>query len=379
MFNRIILTCGGTAGHVNPAIAVAQELQRRNPQVEILFVGAHRGLEKELIAKAGYKFEAVNISSFHRSFKPKEIRHNLISLGNLLRGRQEAKALLKDFAPQLVIGTGGYASYPMVRTASKAKIPTMIHESNLVPGLTTKMLTPYASRVLVGFEACRTEYPEPGAVVVTGTPVRGDFFTLTKQEAKKALGLDENRRLIVSFWGSLGATGMNAQMAQMMALEAAHQPFDHIHATGQAGYEGFDIQLKTLGVSLERTPALQVKPYIHNMATVMAAADLVICRAGASTLSELAALGLPAILVPSPYVTNNHQEKNARALEAGGGAVVITEEKSTAQGLFQVACNILHDQELHQAMSQSMYAMGTRNATELIVETASALLGATKN
>ncbi|WP_409967911.1 UDP-N-acetylglucosamine--N-acetylmuramyl-(pentapeptide) pyrophosphoryl-undecaprenol N-acetylglucosamine transferase [Bengtsoniella intestinalis] len=333
MIDRIIFTCGGTAGHVNPAIAVAQELQRRNPQVELLFVGAHRGLERELIAKAGYAFEAVNISSFHRSLKPREIRHNLISLGNLIRAPREAKAILKRFQPQMVIGTGGYACYPMVKAAFQAGLPTLIHESNLVPGLTTKMLVPYASRVLVGFEACRSGYPDSAQVVVTGTPVRGDFFAMTKAQAKQALGLDENRRLIVSFWGSLGARGMNEQMAQMLALEAAHQPFDHIHATGQSSYDGFLSQVEALGVDLEAAPALQVKPYIHNMATVMAAADLVICRAGASTLSELTALGIPAILVPSPYVTNNHQEKNARALEAG--SVVLTEAESTPKGCFK--------------------------------------------
>lgn len=379
MIHRIIFTCGGTAGHVNPAIAVAQAFQKRNPNVEILFVGAHRGLERDLIAKAGYNFEAVNISSFHRSLKPKELRHNLISLGNLIRAPREAKAILKRFDPQIVIGTGGYACYPMVKAASQAGLPTLIHESNLVPGLTTKMLVPYASRVLVGFEACRSGYPSSAQVVVTGTPVRGDFFDLTKSQAKTALGLQVDKPFIVSFWGSLGARGMNEQMAQLMALEAAHQPFNHLHATGQNGYDGFVAQLKTLGVNLEATPALQVKPYIHNMATVMAAADLVICRSGASTLSELTALGLPAILVPSPYVTNNHQEKNARALEAGGGALVITEPDSTAQGLFQAACKILHNGQIHSQMAQAMAKMGTRNATDLIVETASALLGATKN
>lgn len=375
MISRVIFTCGGTAGHVNPAIAVAQRMQQCNPGLEVLFVGAHRGLEKDLVTKAGYGFEAVNISSFHRSFAPKEIRHNLVSLGNLIRAPKEAKVILKAFNPQIVIGTGGYASYPMVKAAAKAKIPTLVHESNFVPGLTTKMLAPYASRILVGFEDCKAHYPDPQKVVVTGTPVRGDFFQRTKQQAKASLGLDPERKLIVSFWGSLGARGMNGQMAQMMALEAAHQPFDHIHSAGTAGYGDFLSQLETLGVDLAKAPALQVKDYVYNMAQVMRAADLVICRAGASTISELTALGVPTIMVPSPFVTNNHQEKNARALESGGGAVVITEANSTPQVLFQTACDILHDPQRHQAMSQAMEAMGTRTATEEIVLLAEKCLG----
>ena len=196
---RVVFTCGGTAGHVNPAIALAQLMRNKDAETEFLFVGAERGLEKELIPKAGYDFRTVHISSFHRSFKPREIRHNLISVCNLLRAPREARAILREFSPDAVIGTGGYASYPMVKTAAKAGIPTVVHESNMVPGLTTEMLEPYADRILVGFESCRRHYRHPEKVMVTGTPVRGDFFELTREEAKRKLGVDDGRPLIVSF------------------------------------------------------------------------------------------------------------------------------------------------------------------------------------
>ena len=367
--NRVIFTCGGTAGHINPAIALAQLIKEKNPDTEFLFVGAERGLEKDLVPKAGYAFKTVHISSFHRSFKPKEIKHNLGTVYNLMRAPREAKAILEDFRPDAVIGTGGYASFPMVKTAAKAGIPTAVHESNAVPGLTTEMLEPFADRIMVGFESCRQHYKHPDKVMVTGTPVRGDFFARTKEEAKEALGVNDGRPLIVSFWGSLGAAGMNRHMADFMELEAAEEPFHHIHAAGKNGYPLVTQILKEKNVDLTQHPALEVREYIYDMALVMRAADLVICRAGASTISELTALGVPALMVPSPYVTNNHQEKNARALEEVGGAVVLLEKDCSGQMLFRSACKILQDTRKRTQMEQAMASLGIRDATERIYQT----------
>ena len=366
---RVIFTCGGTAGHVNPAIALAQLALEKNPEAQVLFVGAERGLEKDLIPKAGYDFQTVHISSFHRSFKPAEIKHNLISVGNLIRAPGEAKAILRAFRPDAVVGTGGYASYPLVKAAARMKIPTAVHESNAVPGLTTQMLENYADRIMVGFESCRRHYRRPEKVVVTGTPVRGDFFSMTKQEAKRALNMDDGRPLIVSFWGSLGASGMNRQMADFLALEAAKQPFYHIHGAGKQGCPIMLEILREKGVDLGAHPSLQLREYIYDMAPVMRAADLVLCRAGASTISELTALGTPALMVPSPYVTNNHQEKNARALEEHGGAVVLLEPECSGQALFQAACSILHDPSRLRAMEESMAMLGIQDAAERIYQT----------
>ena len=371
---RVLFTCGGTAGHVNPAIALAQLMAEHDPKTVFLFVGAERGLEKDLVPKAGYAFRTVHISSFHRSFKPREIRHNLISLGNLVRSPGEARRILRDFQPDVVIGTGGYASFPLVKQAAKTGIPTAVHESNMVPGLTTEMLEPFADRIMVGFEACRQHYRHPEKVVVTGTPVREDFFALTREQAKARLGVDDGRPLIVSFWGSLGAAGMNRQMVEFLALEAAKEPFHHIHAAGGGNREVLVGSLRERGVALEAHPSLDLREYIYDMAVVRRAADLVICRAGASTISELTALGVPALMVPSPYVTNNHQEKNARALEAAGGAVVLVEGECTGQKLFQTACGILRDEERRQEMETAMAALGIRDAGERILETVRQLM-----
>ena len=371
---KVIFTCGGTAGHVNPALALAGYMKQKDANTDILFVGAERGLERDLIAHTDYPFRTVNISSFHRSFKPAEIRHNLVTLKNLAHAEREANAILNDFRPDLIVGTGGYASYPLVRYGAKAGVPTAVHESNIVPGLTTRQLEPYCERIMVGFEDCRAHYRHPDKVVVTGTPVRGDFFGLTKEQAKEKLGVNDGRRLIVSFWGSLGSGGMNRAMADFLALESAHEPFYHIHGVGGLCWEQMQRWLRDGGVDLAAHPALDVREYIYDMAAVMRAADLVICRAGASTLSELTALGVPAILVPSPNVTNHHQEKNAALLGSHGAALVLPEEGLDGKKLFAAAAGLLKDDARMARMAESMASLGIRDATQRIYDTVMALL-----
>ena len=372
---KIVFTCGGTAGHVNPALALAGLIKERKPDSEILFVGAHRGIEKQLIESAGWPFRAVEISSFHRSLAPKEIKHNLISLRNLLRSPGEAKALLKEFPADLVVGTGGYASYPMIRAASSLGIPAAVHESNAIPGLTTRLLEKHADLIMVGFEECRKNYRHPDKVLVTGTPVRGDFFRLTRKQAKQKLGMDDGRPLIVSFFGSLGAAEMNREMARFLALEARNGlPFHHVHGAGAIGCQRMGGYLRDEKVDLSRTPELEVREYIQNMSELMRAADLVICRAGASTISELTALGVPAVIIPSPNVTHNHQESNARVLADAGGAVMILEKDSSGQRLYDTASDILHDEARRKAMSAAMSSLGTIDAAEKILDAVMALV-----
>ena len=261
----------------------------------------------------------------------------------------------------------------MVKAAAKAHIPTAVHESNMVPGLTTKMLEEYAGVIMVGFEDCRQHYRHPERIAVTGTPVRGDFFRLSREEARKKLGFDDDAPLVVSFWGSLGASHMNEAMVDFFRREDAEgYPFRHIHAAGKGSWPVMEQQLRELG--LPRSPRLDVRQYIYDMDVVMAAADVVLCRAGASTISELTALGKPTVMVPSPYVTNNHQEKNARLLETHGGAVVITEPEATGGGLYDAVSAILSDSEKRSSMARAMKELGIPDATERIYDTVMALV-----
>lgn len=370
---NVIFTCGGTAGHVNPALALAGYMQEKDPTTKVLFVGTPRGMERKLVEKAGYDFRGVEVSGFQRSFAPSDIVRNVKSVGHLLRAPGRAKAILREFKPDLVVGTGGYASYPIVKQAAKQGIPTAVHESNIVPGLTTKMLESFAQCVMVGFEDCRAHYQNPEKIVVTGTPVRGDFFALSREEARAKLGLNDDRPLLVSFWGSLGASNMNTKMLDFFSAEvAAGQPFHHIHAVGSSGWSTMQENMAQRG--LEHCPGLDVREYIYDMSTVMAAADLVMCRAGASTVSELTALGKPALMVPSPYVTNHHQEKNAQILADHGGACVVAEEGCDGKALYEAAAAILGDGEKRAAMSRGMAELGIRDATERLYQAVTSLL-----
>ena len=367
---RVIFTCGGTAGHVNPALALAGLMRQRDPQTAVLFVGTPDGMERELAAKAGYDYAAVEVSSFRRSMKPEAVRHNLHAAGALVRSRKTAKAILREFRPDLVVGTGGYASFPALKMGAKLGIPTCVHESNAVPGLTTKLVARTASRVMVSFESSREHYPEPEKVLLTGTPVREEFLFAKRQEARQALGLGEEP-LVVSCWGSLGAREMNKKIAQFMKCECEENtPFHHIHATGSFGWRWMPDYVREQGVDLAAQPRIEMREYIYDMPQVLAAADLIICRAGAATIAEVCASGTPCIMVPSPNVTGNHQEKNARVLERSGAAAVVREADCDGKSLYETAKSILSDAGRMRAMRASARNMAVVDAAERIYQTA---------
>lgn len=362
---NVLFTCGGTAGHINPAVALARMFQERESGCRILFVGADGGMETRLVPKEGFELKTVTITNFRRSVTPAAIGHNLKTLFNMGRSDKQAKAILDEFQPDLVVGTGGYASFPVVKAAAKRGVPTAVHESNAVPGLTTKALSKVADVVMVGFAESRDHYEDPSKVVVTGTPVRGDFFRYTRAEAREKLGFDDDRPLLLSYWGSLGAEVMNGYMTDFIRRAVREgAPFHHIHGAGR----NYGAMQKALaGVSLP--PEIQLREYIYDMPTVMVAADLVLCRGGASTLSELTAIGKPAVIVPSPNVTNHHQEKNANVLARQGGAVVLLEPVCSGDTLYQTTQDLLAAPQRRQAMAQAMEKMGIPDAAEKIYET----------
>ena len=364
---RVLFTCGGTTGHVNPAVALAQMFQTRNSGCEVLFVGADGGMETRLVPKEGYPIETVTITNFRRSLSPASIGHNVRTLLNMNKSRKQANAILDRFQPDLVVGTGGYASFPVVKAAAKRGIPTAVHESNAVPGLTTKTLSKVVDVVMVGFEESRSHYDDPGKVVVTGTPVRTDFFRYTRKEARAELGLTDDRPLVLSVWGSLGAEVMNCQMAECIALECRDgAPFHHIHGAGR-DYRAVLDALQ--GSGLADHPEVDVREYIYDMPLVMAAADLVLCRAGASTIAEIAAIAKPAVLVPSPNVVADHQTKNARVLANAGGAVLLPEGESSGEKLYALMTGLLSDTPRREAMSRALRDMAVPDAAEQIYQT----------
>ena len=362
---NVILTCGGTGGHINPAIAVAKCLVSRWPDTNILFVGAEGGMETNLVPREGFELRTVTISNFQRSLSLQNLRHNLGTAKNLVVAQRQASRIIDEFKPDVILGTGGYASFPALKQGQKKGIPTAVHEANAVPGLTTKMVADQADRVLVNYEECRSAYKDPERVIVTGMPVKDSFFTTGRTEARRALGLDD-RPLIVSAFGSLGARDMNHMMTDFITLEADLEPYQHVHATGQYGWTWQPEEILNAGVDLRFHPAIHLQEYIYNMPELMAAADLMICRAGASTLSELTAAAVPAIIVPSPNVTNNHQERNARLLEQRGAAMVLKESECSGRKLYQLAGELLDDAAQLAAMRQALHEAAVPDATQRI-------------
>jgi UDP-N-acetylglucosamine--N-acetylmuramyl-(pentapeptide) pyrophosphoryl-undecaprenol N-acetylglucosamine transferase len=367
MSMKFVLTCGGTAGHINPALAVAGRLQELMPDSRFLFLGAEGKMEMDLVPRAGYDIKPLKITNIARGRSLSALVHNLDTVKNVLASEHEARRILKDFQPDAVIGTGGYVCYPVLAAAAKLHIPTLVHESNALPGLTTRMLADKVDAILVGFEESRQHYPQPEKVSVTGTPVRLEFARYTKEMAKAELGLDPKTPLVVSVWGSLGSGHMNGVLTEMLPRLRGQKRFRLIHSVGSRDHKDF---LRTLE-ERKLDPAdcnVDAREYIFDMPRVMAAADLILCRAGASTLAELTYMGKPVVIVPSPNVTDNHQEKNARVLEKAGGAKVFLEGEFDADSLLAEIDRLLQSPEELERMSRAMAALSVPDATDKIVD-----------
>ena len=365
---NVIFTCGGTGGHINPAIAVADILKERHPECNILFIGAKGHMEEQLIPRAGYRLECLPGSGLSRKLNLAGIKKNIGAVKNVFSAVNACKRIIREFKPDVIIGTGGYASFPALYAGGRLGIPTCVHESNAVPGLTTKMAANTADRVLVCFEESKKHYKQPEKVQVVGMPIRRDFWQTQRAQARQALGLGE-QPLVVSTFGSQGAKVMNEMTAQLFALEQqAGFPFCHIHATGKFGAGWMPGFVKEQGVELENCPSIDMREYIYDMPTVLAAADVVLGRSGSGTCNEIAAAGTPCILIPSPNVTNNHQEKNARILEGRGGAVVVPENQCTAQGIFDQIMALMEDEPCRKEMSQALRSMVILDSAERICD-----------
>ena len=350
---NVIFTCGGTGGHINPAIALANNLRSRDPDCKILFVGCIGEMEEQLVPKAGYEIKCLPGSRFFRKLNLDGIKKNVRGVGRILSALNGARKIIKDFKPDVIVGTGGFASFPALFMGHKMGVPVCVHEANAVPGLATRLAAGSADRILVNFAESGKSYKQQEKVTCVGMPVRSEFLSTKRADARKELGLDE-RPLVVSAFGSLGAKAMNEVMADFMKLEQDRGlPFQHIHATGSYGWEWMPELVKGKGVDLTEG-SIDMREYIYNMPTLMAAADVFISRAGASSCNEIAVSGTPCILIPSPNVTDNHQEKNARIMERRGGCVLLLERECTGERLYQEVQALLNDGEKRSAMRKAL-------------------------
>jgi UDP-N-acetylglucosamine--N-acetylmuramyl-(pentapeptide) pyrophosphoryl-undecaprenol N-acetylglucosamine transferase len=372
MYMKVLLAGGGTAGHINPALAIAGYIKKKRPETEFLFIGNRDGMEQRLVPQAGFEIKSITISGFKRSFSPKSMVENVKTVTRTFTSSHEAKKIISEFKPDICIGTGGYVSGPVIRTASKMGIPCIIHEQNAYPGVTNKMLAKSVNKVMLAVPDAK-KYFEKADFVVTGNPVRGDILTADKEESRAELKLDE-RPMILSFGGSLGARKINEAVADIVARSGKDGRYQHIHAYGKYG-DWFPDLVKEKGTDISQCNNLDIRPYIDNMPTCMAAADLVICRAGAITLSEIQAMGKPAILIPSPNVAENHQYHNAMALVNAGAAEIIEESELSGETLMKTVDKMLLDPEKLNTISENSRKMAITDANERIYSVVKKTLG----
>lgn len=357
---KILISGGGTGGHIYPAIAIANKIKEEIKGVEILFVGTEKGLESQLVPNAGYKLKTITVSGFKRSLSFDTIK----SIKDLFVGLKDAIKIINKFKPDLVIGTGGYVCGPVVFIASLLNIKTVIHEQNVIPGVTNKVLGKFVNRILASFDESKEYFNNSDKVITTGNPVRKDFIDIKKSECRKALGIGKDRFIVMSFGGSRGAQKINETMAEVLKNFNGDNQISMIHVTGSEHYEEILKRLNKNNFKIKEN--IIIKEYVHDMSKFMGACDLVICRAGAITLAEVTAMGLPSILIPSPYVANNHQEFNAKVLEKNGAAVLLQERELTDKNIINLLNKLSKDKNRLKEMGCKSKELAKPNATDMI-------------
>ena len=361
---KVLFAGGGTAGHINPALAIAGYLREKEPDTQILYIGAKGGMEERLVPAAGFDFKSITISGFQRRLSWKNIKKNVKTVVHVFTSSREARKIIRDFQPDICVGTGGYVAGPVLREAMKMKIPAVIHEQNAFPGVTNKMLSRHADKTMLAVMDAQ-KYLDPAAkCVLTGNPVRQAVIRAKRGESRKALGLDE-RPLILSFGGSLGARKINEAVADLLLKTAQTDRFQHIHGYGQWG-GWFPDLLKEKGLDLSKHSNIDIREYINNMPECLAAADLVICRAGAISLSELQAQGKASILIPSPNVAENHQYHNAMALVSRHAAMILEEKDLSGPSLCKMVENLFQKPETIRSLGENAHSMAIPDTNERI-------------
>ncbi len=369
---KFLFATGGTAGHINPALAVASYIRDNYKDAEIMFIGTADHMESRLVPNAGFAFKTIEINGFKRSFSPKAIVANVKTVFKLIKSEQESKKIIRDFAPDVVIGFGGYVSGPVLQEAAKLHIPCCIHEQNAYPGITNKQLAKQVDRVMLTVEDAAKHLDCKNEPTVTGLPVRGELLNKSKKSAREELSVPDGKYLVLSFGGSLGAAPLNDSMFDILLRHADDGSVYHIHSVGTNGAEYLDKFVEKgferVSDTVVRKGTVEVRKYIDNMDVCMAAADLVVGRAGASSLSEIEAMGKASILIPSPYVAENHQFHNAMALVNRNAARIIEEKDLTAESLSNMIDSLLSSQEQLFEIEKNAKSMAVLDSRERIAD-----------
>jgi len=360
---RVILSGGGTGGHIYPAVSIGEEIKKQYTDAEILFIGSERGLENSIVPKEGFELKRIKVRGFERRLS----FGNVAAVGESFISLFKVSKIIKEFKPDVVIGTGGYACGSVLLAAALMGIPTLIHEQNAFPGLTNKMLSRIVDIVAVSFFEAKEYFPKNSKVVVTGNPIRSDILDVSREEGLKEFGFLKGLPVILVVGGSRGAKRLNESVLPLAKKCITDKSFQMLHMTGETQYEDIIRLYNSEEIALD-TGYLKVMPFIYNMPYALAASDIVISRCGASTLSELTALGKPSILIPYPYATDNHQEYNARALEKNNAAIVILERDLDADILTNEVSNMLSKNGKMEQMKAQSKKLGRTDAAYAIVK-----------
>ncbi|MCM3759351.1 undecaprenyldiphospho-muramoylpentapeptide beta-N-acetylglucosaminyltransferase [Alkalihalobacillus oceani] len=354
---KVVVSGGGTGGHIYPALSLINEIKKQDRDAEILYIGTEKGLESEIIPRENIPFQTIHITGFKR----KVSFDNVKTIMRFLKGTTQVKKMLKAFKPDVVIGTGGYVCGPVVYAAAKMGIPAVIHEQNSVPGLTNKFLSRYVDRVAICFEEAGQFFPKE-KVIFTGNPRASEVQNVNRSAGQQSLGLDPLKKTVLIVGGSRGARPIND--AFLSVIESFSQkPYQVVYVTGSVHFDAVGEAVKG-----KQPDNVVIKPFIHNMPDVLAAVDLIVARAGATTLAEVTALGLPSILIPSPYVTNNHQEKNARSLAENEAALVRKEQELSGTTLLEDIDRILTDETKWNSMHAAAKELGVPDAARRLYD-----------
>ncbi len=362
---KILFATGGTGGHINPALAVAGYIRENYPKAEILFVGTADRMEAQLVPAAGYDFKTIEIQGFSRELNFEGLKHNIKTVNLLFKSEGQAKKIIEDFKPDVVIGFGGYVSGPVLSVAARMGIPTAVHEQNAFPGVTNKNLAKKVDVVMLTAPEAEKLLKPKNPCVVTGLPIRGEIISANKEFARAEMKLD-SRPLILSMGGSLGARAINEAVKYLILHRFEKKDCYYLHATGKAGASMIDDIGKD--VDLNSNPQIMLREYINDMDRCLAASDLVVCRAGASSLSEIQALGKPSILVPYPYAAENHQYYNAKTMSDRDAAILIEEKNFTGERLLSEVEKLLSKPERLKKMGENARAMAILDASQRITE-----------
>lgn len=370
---NVAFAAGGTGGHINPALAIADKLKEVFPDTKILFIGSPDGLESKLVKKAGYDFAPVKMAGIQRKLTPHNIKLNVQAVHYYLNAGKRIRKIFDDFSPDLVIGTGGYVTGTVLKTALKCGIKTALHESNSLPGVSTKMLAPKADLVMLGTEDAKKHLGECKKCVVTGNPLRNNIPIEEKSAARKRLGLPDCLT-ILSAGGSQGASRINEAVVHLLSYEQKKGNINHIHGYGKHGKDTFMQSLAENGVDPDNEHFI-IKEYIDNMYTCMCASDLIITRAGAMTLTELMAIGRASILIPYPYAAENHQYYNALTLQNANAGRIIDDKELTGAVLIDTVTKLADDPELLKLMSENAAKLSKHDAAGVILREITDLMG----